>query len=158
MAAYGGIEASQDDIVFPYDASLAAARGLWAAAGKLRAAMTSRVGLADHARIDWKGNHRTTFDTKMNDEHDDVTTVANGCEQLALDIAAQCAKARGEQNRINWARYVDHEISDDGWGENAVEWVSGEDDYGDPPGDPATPSSPDFATTANWRIHTEFGP
>jgi hypothetical protein len=91
----------------------------------------------------------------MTTEGTDASTISGGLVTLANLFATKWAEARGEQDRINFARYVQHEKDDDGWGENAVEFFSGEDDYGEPPGNPPVPSAPDYAETRE-PIHPEF--
>ena len=82
-------------------------------------------------------------------------------ERVLADLFAEkWAEARGEQNRINWARWVQAEKDDDSWIEDGYEWVAGEDDYGEPPPNPPAPSPPDYsATSAPGQpvvIHPEF--
>ena len=74
---------------------------------------------------------------------------------MANTFAAEWADARGEQDRINHARYVQHEKDNDSWAEDGVEWVVGEDDYGEPPANPSVPQPPDYEPTRE-PIHPEF--
>lgn len=58
------------------------------------------------------------------------------------------AEARGEQDRINFARYVQHEEDsesglEDFWEDN----VAGDDNYGDPPSNPEAPVGPEYDET-----------
>ena len=66
-------------------------------------------------------------------------------------------RRRGQQDRINFARYCEDESKNDGWGENAWESVAGEDDYGAPPENPGVPSAPGFGETREAQ-YPEFGP
>ena len=53
-----------------------------------------------------------------------------GLEDLAHSFATQWARARGQQDRINRARYIAAEIDGDNILENTWEWFAGENDYG----------------------------
>jgi hypothetical protein len=83
--------------------------------------------------------------------------MASALRAFAEQIAFAWACARGQQDRINFARYCEDESTNDGWGENAVESVAGEDDYGPPPENPACPSAPGFAATREAQ-YPAFGP
>jgi hypothetical protein len=91
----------------------------------------------------------------MSTEGTDADTIRSALVTLANRFASEWAAARGEQDRINHARYVQHEKDNDSWGENAGEFFVGEDDYGGPPEDPRVPEAPDYAVTRE-PIHPEF--
>jgi hypothetical protein len=151
----GGYSASSENVVFAYDEALQAARDLTSLGSVVTAKQEARATEAGLAVDGWEGGHRDAFDTRMTPEGSDAATVADGLAALAGLFASRWAEARGEQDRINFARYVQHEKDEDSWGENAGEWVVGEDDYGAPPEDPPVPEGPEFAVTRD-PIHPEF--
>ena len=108
----------------------------------------------------WKGPHRDVFDSKVTTYGSSAASVAAALEALAEGIAAAWAAARGQQNRINKARWVEHEKQNEGvrgWG--IVEAFAGEVDYGPPPDNPSVPASPGFPETGDpVRLHPEWGP
>jgi hypothetical protein len=158
MASYGGINPAAENIRFPYAAALEAAQDMWALGKYVREKYGDREPLAEHAREEWHGPHRDTFNGHMADEKADAGVIASGLEQLAKDLAQQWRKARGEQDRINWARFVEAKLDDDGTLENAWEWFAGEnEDYKDVPKDPDPPQPPHFEPTAK-PAYPEFGP
>ena len=106
----------------------------------------------------WKGPHRDAFDSKVTTYGSSSSSVASALEALASGIAAAWAAARGQQNRINKARYVEHEKQNEGargWG--VVEFFAGEVDYGPPPDNPSVRASPGFRATGE-RLYPEYGP
>lgn len=152
---YGNETASDSNVPFAFDLALQAARDLYALSGKVTAHQGSRGTAAGTARTDWIGPKRDTFDEKVAAEDASADAISGSLVSLANDFASQWAMARGEQDRINFARYVDHEISSDGWGENLVETFTGEDDYGPPPEDPPIPEGPDYEPTRS-PLHAGF--
>lgn len=155
MAAYGPASANSQNVNFAFDLALATARDLWSLAQDVRSLQFQRVGAAVGARTDWSGPKRDDFDAKMTQEGTDATTVADSLIALACTFAQAWAEARGQQDRINFARYVQHEIEDDNWAEDTVEHFTGENDYGPPPENPEPPEGPDFDPTRQ-PIHPEY--
>jgi hypothetical protein len=159
LTVYGEAAASDANVVFPFDLALPAARDVWALAQSVR---TSKADLntAQATVESWIGPHRDVFDTKVTTYGSSAASVANALEALAEGIAKAWAAARGQQNRINKARWVEHEKQNEGargWG--IVEAFAGEVDYGEPPGNPPVPGSPDFPETGDpVRLHPEWGP
>jgi hypothetical protein len=151
----GGYSANSANVNFAFDLALQAARDLHTLSGVVTSKHGARSTEAGKATDDWEGGHRDTFDSKMTTEGTDASTISGALVTLANLFASKWAEARGEQDRINFARYVQHEKDDDGWGENVVEFFGGEDDYGEPPGNPPVPSAPDYAATRS-PIHPEF--
>jgi hypothetical protein len=151
----GGYSASSTNVNFAFALALQAARDLYALSGEVNTKHDSRATEATTATDSWEGGHRSTFDTKMSTEDTDADTVRSALVTLANRFASEWAAARGEQDRINHARYVQHEKDNDSWGENAGEFFVGEDDYGAPPEDPRVPEAPDYAVTRE-PIHPEF--
>jgi hypothetical protein len=152
---YAGAKASSANVRFAYETALAAARDLWALAGQVREHQSHRATAAQTARRVWVGPKHDQFEDKMRREGTDTTAVAEGLESTAKAIAGSWAAARGQQDRINFARWVDKQIDDDGWLENVGEWFAGEDDYGPPPENPDAPRPPSFEPTRS-PIHPEF--
>jgi hypothetical protein len=159
LTVYGEAAASDADVVFPFDLALPAARDLWALAQSVRTSKTD-LKTAQATVESWKGPHRDVFDTKVTTYGSSSESVADALEALANGIAAAWAAARGQQNRINKARWVEHEKQNEGargWG--VVEFFAGEVDYGPPPDNPSVPGSPDFPETGDpVRMHPEWGP
>jgi hypothetical protein len=151
----GGYSASSSNVNFAFDLALQAARDLHELSGVFTSKQQARSTEADKATDEWVGGHRDTFNSKMSTEGTDADTISGGLVRLANLFATKWAEARGEQDRINFARYVQHEKDDDGWGENTVEFFAGEDDYGEPPANPPTPEAPGYAATRE-PIHPEF--
>jgi hypothetical protein len=146
--AMGGYSASSANVPFAYDLALSAARDLYELSGVVDARHQSWVTEAGKATADWEGGHRDTFTHNLATAGTDAAAVKEALRGLADLFAAKWAEARGEQNRINWARWVQAEKDDDNWAENTVEWVAGEDDYGEPPPNPPAPEGPDYAETS----------
>jgi hypothetical protein len=143
---YGNEKANDANIHFAFDTALAAARDCWALAEEVRthdAALGSDAGRL----ASWTGPKRLQFDGKLTAARHDANTVAAGLEDLARGFASQWARARGQQDRINRARWVAAEIDDDNILENAWEWFAGENDHGPPPEDPPVPVPPRFDAT-----------
>jgi uncharacterized protein YukE len=151
----GGYGASASNVVFEYEQALLAARQLYALADALSTKHETRVGEAALVVDGWEGGHRDTFDSKMATEHGDMEAIRQALRDLAAKFASEWAAARGEQDRINQARWVQQQKDDDSWAEDGVEWITGEDDYGPPPEDPEPPPPPDFMPTRD-PIHPEF--
>ena len=152
---YGTESANSTNVVFPFDKAAPAARDLWAMADALVATRNEMNTAATNVVVDWIGPEKDTFDAKVVSYRSSALSVITELRYLAEEIARAWAAARGQQDRINHARYVEHEIADDGAGENFVEFFAGEDDYGPPPSDPPIPSSPNFAPTRD-PIKPEF--
>jgi hypothetical protein len=151
----GGVTASSTNVSFAFDTALEAARDLYSLSGVVRSKHTARAEEAELAKDGWEGGKRTDFDTKLTTEGSDVDTIAGALVSLADLFASEWASARGEQDRINFARYVANERDDDGWGENLVEGFAGENDLGAPPDNPPVPAAPDYAATRE-PIHPEY--
>ena len=151
----GGVSASSTNVNFAFATALSAARDLHALAGVLYTKHDARAGEATTAVDGWEGGHRTTFDTKMTTEGTDVESLRGALVTLAGKFASEWAAAWGEQDRINFARYVQAQKEEDSWVEDGTELVVGEDDYGAPPDDPPVPQAPDYEVT-RAPMHTEY--
>jgi hypothetical protein len=150
----GGYSASSTNVNFAYATALQAAHDLHKLAGVIFDKHDARAGEAVLAVDGWEGGHRDTFDTKMTTEGTDAETIRGALVTLAGKFASEWAAAWGEQDRINFARYVQKQKDDDSWVEDGAELVVGEDDYGEPPADPPVPQAPGYAPT-RAPIHPE---
>jgi hypothetical protein len=151
----GGVSASSSNVNFDFDGALEAARDLYSLSGVVRTKHGTRADEAELAKDGWEGGYRSDFDSKLSNEGTDVDTIAGALVSLANLFASEWANARGEQDRINFARYVQNERDNDGGWENAGEFFAGENDLGAPPDNPAVPDAPDYAPTRE-PIHPEF--
>lgn len=153
----GGYSANSANVNFDYDGALQAARDLYSLSGVVTSKHESRVTASADAEDTWVGGHRDSFDSKMSTEDTDVETISGALVTLANRLATAWSEARGEQDRINHARFVqDEKDNDSGW-ENAGEFFTGEDDYGAPPENPPAPVSPDYAIPSGYSpVHPEF--
>lgn len=136
-----GYSASSANVVFAYDLALSAARELDELARVVQDRHEAWVTEAGKVTPDWEGGHRDTFTHNLSTAGTDAATVSQALRSLADLFAHKWAEARGEQNRINWARWVQAEKDDDNWLENTWEWFAGENDYGEPPANPPAPSA-----------------
>jgi hypothetical protein len=155
----GEAAANDVDVAFPISSALGAAR----AAYRLADAVASSRGTMNTLNTthlsdaDFKGPHADVSDSKVEAYRTSSTNMATGLRTFAEQIAQGWAAARGQQDRINFARYCEDESSNDGWGENAYESFAGEDDYGAPPENPPVPTAPNFSETRDAQ-YPEFGP
>ena len=151
----GGYGASGSNVNFAFDLALQAASDLYELSGVVNTKHSARAGEATLAVDGWEGGHRDTFDGKLSTENSDAEAIRAALVTLAGKFASEWAAARGEQDRINQARWVQKQKDDDNWATDAAEWVVGEDDYGPPPDDPPVPQPPEYAATRG-PIHPEF--
>lgn len=159
LTVYGEAAANDTNVAFPISSALAAARAAYRLADAVSESRTTMNTLnTNHlADDDFKGPHADVSDTKVSAYRTSATNMAAGLRAFAGQIAQGWAAARGQQDRINFARYCEDESTNDGWAENAWEGVAGEDDYGAPPENPDVPSAPNFTATREAQ-YSEFGP
>ena len=159
LTVYGEAAANDTNVAFPIDSALAAARAAYRLADAVASSRSTMNTLnATHlSDADFKGPYAEVSDSKVSAYRTSSTNMVSGLRAFAGQIAQGWAAARGQQDRINFARYCENESSNDGWGENAWESVAGEDDYGSPPENPAVPSAPNFTATREPQ-YSEFGP
>lgn len=151
----GGVTASTTNVNFAFDQALQAARDLYSLSGVVTSKHDARVTEGGLCVDGWEGGKRTDFDGKMSTEDTDVDTISGALVTLASRFASEWADARGEQDRINFARYVENERDNDGWLENGAEFFAGENDLGSPPENPPVPVSPDYEPTRE-PMHAEY--
>jgi hypothetical protein len=155
MTAYGS--ASGADLRFAYEAALEAARELWDLAGESDQASTSVRSAAADACVDFLGPMRDRFDEHTDTSCSRLREIGGDLRDLARRIAADWAAARGQQDRINFARWVEHEEANENLWDKTKEFFGGDRDYGSPPDDPPTPAPPRFGAT-RAPMYPEFGP
>jgi len=157
----GGVYGSNDtantaNVNFAFDLALQAARDLYALSQVVTSTGQTRAGAATKARPEWSGHNRDVFDQKMSREGSDASAVSQALVTLANRFAASWAHARGEQDRINTARYVQNQQDHESWADKHIkDPILGETDYGAPPSDPSVPTPPDYSPT-RAPMHPEF--
>lgn len=154
MGAYG-TSGSAPNETFPFELGLAAARDLWSMADEVQAADGRISSAKERAIIDFLGPKLSVF---LDRRSVDATTAQQAFETLrgtADQIAAAWARARGNQDRINHARWVAAQKADDNILERGFQALFGETDYGPEPDDPPPPSGPRFEPT-RAPIHPEY--
>jgi hypothetical protein len=135
------------DVHFDFGLALEVARLCYQLARYLPDKQSAREGMARIAQVDWTGHHAQTFQQHMGASHEDADRLSAALRALADGFAASWAKARGEQDRVNFARYVERKRANRSFWDEVGDFFFGEDDYGDPPSDPPVPTAPDFAPT-----------
>lgn len=154
---YGTAGANDANVPFPFETGLQAARDLWDLADEVISAKGRLDTKETAAKVDWTGPKRNRFTGMRDEDGTAASTTAAALRELARSFATAWSQARGQQDRINHARYVQAETEDDGTLENIGEFFVGEDDYGPPPENPPVPQPPGFRATRD-PIHPEHGP
>ena len=157
MGVYGSNDvANKANVNFNYGLALQAARDLYQLSHAVTVCASGRAAAANVARPDWEGGKRDEFESKLKVEAQDASTASSELVALANQFAKSWAEARGEQDRINQARYTQDKLNHRSWAEK--EWqdnIAGDPNYGGPPSDPPVPSAPDFSPT-RAPIHAEY--
>lgn len=135
------------DVHFDFGLALEVARTCHQLARYLTDKQSAREGMARVAQVDWTGHHAQTFEQHLRVSHTDAERLSAALRALADGFASSWAKARGEQDRVNFARHVERERANRNLLEEGRDFLFGEPDYGDPPSDPPVPTAPDFAPT-----------
>jgi hypothetical protein len=146
--------ASSADVRFAFDLALEAARQLHTLAGVVEDEQTAWSTAAGKATASWEGGHRDHFTDNLATAEADAGEIKRALRTLADRFASTWAQARGEQDRINWVRWEQAQRDDDWWGEDLVDFFY-EEDHGEPPPNPATPTAPDYLPTRE-PIHPEY--
>ncbi|MGH8884610.1 MAG: hypothetical protein ACRDYX_05450 [Egibacteraceae bacterium] len=141
-----GVHAGRD-VHFNFALALEVARMCDVLARYLTDKQSAREGVARTAQVDWAGPHAQTFEQHLGASHIDADRLSAALRALAGELASSWAKARGEQDRVNFARHVEREREDRSFFEEVGDFLFGESDYGDPPADPPVPTAPDFTPT-----------
>ena len=159
MSLYGTADASAPNLNYPFDQALTTAKALVKLADQLQTSRSTRATQESHAKVDWLGPSRRDF-VSLTGAVDSTSISTEGTlSDLSTQIATQWAQARGQQDRINHARWaLEQKSHESGIRHSAVgNWLLGEKDYGAPPENPATPVGPSFRPTRD-PIHPEHGP
>ncbi|MGH3767925.1 MAG: hypothetical protein ACRDTX_22725 [Pseudonocardiaceae bacterium] len=135
------------NVHFDFRLSLEVARSCHQLSRYLPDKQSAREGVARIAQTDWTGHHAQTFEQHLQASHTDSERLSAALRALADGYAASWAKARGEQDRVNFARHVEQERANQSWLDDVGDFLFGGDDYGDPPSDPPVPTAPDFTPT-----------
>jgi hypothetical protein len=159
----GDPRANMPNVRFQYGHALAAARELShlasvindkAYAWQQEASRALNMADSDPVRR-WVGGHSDTFQANLATAGGDAETISANLADLAARFADQWAKAWGEQDRINHARWAQAEKDDDGWFEDHVVELVYDEDTGPPPEDPETPSARNSYQPTRGPIHYE---
>lgn len=157
MTVYGGAAASGANLHFAFDAALEAARELWRLADDFEEG-SSRLSTAHaDAVADFLGPKRAQFDTRTQDDRNRLSTLGCNLRGLAGQIASDWAAARGEQDRINFSRYVQAQKANENLLDDVVAFFAGDKDYGAPPSNPPVPTGPGFVATRAPQ-YASYGP
>jgi uncharacterized protein YukE len=135
------------DVHFDFGLALEVARSCHQLSRYLPDKQAAREGMARVAQTDWTGHHAQTFEQHMQASHTDAERLSAALRALADGYSSSWAKARGEQDRVNFARHVDRERANRSWLDDVGDFLFGGPDYGDPPSDPPVPAAPDFNPT-----------
>lgn len=150
----GGPSPSSADVRFAFDLALEAARQLYTLSDVIEDRQIAWSTAAGKATDSWEGGHRDHFTGNLATAEADAGEIKGALRTLADRFASTWAQARGEQDRINWARWVQAQKDDDWWGEDVVDFFY-EEDHGEPPPNPDPPTSPDYLPTRQ-PIHPEY--
>jgi uncharacterized protein YukE len=179
-------DATAPDLRFNFEGALDAARDMHQLADEVAGAARELDGThAATARRGWEGPLLYQFNLRISQIATDAADVATMLRQLADLLAQQWAQARGQQDRINFARYVDAQVRRDAedqmnrdkfyqvgmfvpgapvvagaayiWDHYLRERLLGRDDYGAPPENPPAPSGPGFSATRDPQ-YSQHGP
>lgn len=154
---YGGASAGSADLRFAYDAALQAARELWRLAEDFEEGSATVSAARADAVADFLGPMRVQFDEHNDTNRSRLSTLGCQLRGLGGQVAADWAAARGEQDRINFARYVAHQKANEGFLDDVKAWFVGDKDYGSPPSNPPVPQGPGYAPTRG-PMYADFGP
>jgi hypothetical protein len=149
------MQATDQNVTFPYGACLALARALWSLAGEMAGVtQPARIAAARVAVPEWQGRYRQEFDQRMTVSDSDATNAIGALQQAARGLAAQWAEANFQQQQENYARLVQQKRdSQSGW-DKVGDWLTGDQtDYGSPPLPPAVPQPPGFEATPVPQAH-----
>lgn len=158
MSLYGVADASAPNLNYPFDDALAAARALHRLRGQLVTTRSHQDTNEEHALVDWLGPSARNFRSLVATVETNSRSAEGTLSDLAVQIATQWSQARGQQDRINHARWaLEQKENESGLRHSAVgEWLLGEEDYGPPPENPPIPKAPGFWPTRD-PIHPEHG-
>jgi hypothetical protein len=142
---------------FGYEQALEAARQLWRLADGLDEAARGVNDAHSAAIADFTGPMRRQFEEQNLTNNLRLFELAGSCRTLASQLGRDWASARGQQDRINYQRYVEHRKAEESAFDNFKQWFVGEPDYGAAPDNPAPSTGPGFHAT-RCPQYSEFGP
>lgn len=142
---------------FDYDGALHAARELWQLADEMQAAAGSLYSARTAAVADFSGPMRTEFDDQNTGNRSRLRELAGSARALSEQLGRDWASARGQQDRINYQRYVEEQQAEHAWYQNVWHFVAGEPDYGTAPDNPPASTGPSFIET-RCRPYATYGP
>jgi hypothetical protein len=145
------------DLRFGYEAALEAARRLWQLADELEGASGSVTSAHTAAVVDFAGPMRVDFQQQNQTNWSRLRELSGMARSLAEQIGRDWASARGQQDRINYQRYVEHEKAQDSMLDDFKQWFTGEPDYGSAPDNPPPATGPGFFAT-RCPQYSQFGP
>jgi hypothetical protein len=159
--------ASTPNVPFAFDLALRAAADLYGLSDRIDTKQEAWTGEADVALRDWLGPHADHFRSNKSANGTDAATIVDALRTTADLFALKWAEARGNQDRINWARWVEAQIQaheeDSWWGESA--WDSVHDFFyrenpggGVVPGNPPVPTADDGYAPTREPMYPEYGP
>jgi hypothetical protein len=162
QVGYDGATAASENVAFSYDLAREAARDLWALAERVRVHQGDWSTAIGAARADWVGPKRDRFEDDLRAEDATASAMAVGLEDVARQIAQSWADARGQQNRINWARWQDDMVRREDDTNVLQKFANGvahtfgrTTDFGPTPEDPPSPAPPTFDATGEI-VHPEY--
>lgn len=167
---YGEASANDSNVQFPFDQMSPAAHDLWKMSDEIQKAAKQLSDAVETVTVDWTGPEFRTFTTKTGNFATSATRVVTALDHLSRELADAWAKARGQQDRINTARWAEQEIArleaDRASSDNPLEWIG--DRAGEVkdwfvgskefpmPDNPAIPGSPAFRPTRD-PIRPSYG-
>jgi hypothetical protein len=146
-----------EDLRFAYEASLHAARQLWLLAEEMEQSASTVRSARTAAVVDFSGPMRTQFDQQNQTNRSRLGELARSARWLAEQLGRDWASARGQQDRINYQRYVEHQQAQDSFVDDIAQLFTGEPDYGAAPDNPLPATGPGFQAT-RCPQYSEFGP
>jgi hypothetical protein len=154
MTVYGEGAADDANVPFPYELSKSGAAAIWRLADAVGAARSSMIDGHGAATVDWEGPEKADFDAKVSSFVESCNSCEAALRHLADGIGAAWAAARGQQDRINTARWFQHEEQNQSILEDIGDFFS-QDKAPDPPRNPSAATAPDFSPTRE-PVHPEF--
>lgn len=158
VGTYGNATANSANVVYPFGSFHDAASAAHQVSTKLSEFSAALAAQATAAAVGWTGPLSEVFAAKADVLQRSCANQSSAATSLASGIASAWSAARGQQDRINFARYVQSEIEDDNLLENFVEYFGGEDDYGPPPANPEVPGAHNGYAPTRRPMYPNFGP
>jgi hypothetical protein len=152
----GSPSANSQDVDFKFGLALRAARDLHTLSLMVDSVGAAWAAEGRKALEGWEGGHSDHFETSQSLAGTNAGACKAGLQSTARMFGTKWAECRGEQDRINFARWVNAQKEDDWWGEDLVDYVY-EEDHGAPPDNPPQPEPPLYLATRPPQ-HPEYGP